>query len=476
MYKTTNEKGLNDRSIGYARGKVLGGCTSINAMIYMRGQRSDYDRWVQAGNPGWGWDEVLPYFKGMEDYVHGANAFHGSGGELPVQERRVSWEILDAWRDAAEEKGIPKIPEFNTGDNFGNAYFQVNQRNGTRWNAMRCFINPIKQRKNLTIISDAHVEKLLFDETDQETPKADGVQIRVLGDMHGVIKAKREVILSAGAIGSPQILELSGVGNPTHIEKAGIKLVKDIPGVGENLQDHLQVRIQYKVSNTITLNDRYKTIFGKIMMGLEYMFFRSGPMTMPPSQLGAFAKSDPSQPSANIEWHVQPLSLDKFGEPLHPYSAVTPSVCNLRPTSRGTVHISDPNPYTHPEISPNYLSTPEDQKVAIDSIKFTRHIMSANALKQFSPEEILPGPHLQTDEEILKAAGELGTTIFHPVGTCKMGNDSSSVVDSELKVHGIRNLRVVDASVMPTITSGNTNAPTMMIAERAAEFIINDNL
>ena len=476
MYKTTNEKGLNDRSIGYARGKVLGGCTSINAMIYMRGQRSDYDRWVQAGNPGWGWDEVLPYFKGMEDYVHGANAFHGSGGELPVQERRVSWEILDAWRDAAEEKGIPKIPEFNTGDNFGNAYFQVNQRNGTRWNAMRCFINTIKQRKNLTIISDAHVEKLLFDETDQETPKADGVQIRVLGDMHGVIKAKREVILSAGAIGSPQILELSGVGNPTYIEKAGIKLVKDIPGVGENLQDHLQVRIQYKVSNTITLNDRYKTIFGKIMMGLEYMFFRSCPMTMPPSQLGAFAKSDPSQPSANIEWHVQPLSLDKFGEPLHPYSAVTPSVCNLRPTSRGTVHISDPNPYTHPEISPNYLSTPEDQKVAIDSIKFTRHIMSANALKQFSPEEILPGPHLQTDEEILKAAGELGTTIFNPVGTCKMGNDSSSVVDSELKVHGIRNLRVVDASVMPTITSGNTNAPTMMIAERAAEFIINDNL
>ncbi|MDA1331337.1 MAG: GMC family oxidoreductase N-terminal domain-containing protein [Proteobacteria bacterium] len=475
MYKTTKEKGLNDRSIGYARGKVLGGCTSINAMIYMRGQRSDYDRWVEAGNPNWGWDNVLPYFKGMEDYVHGANAFHGSGGELPVQERRVSWEILDAWRDAAEEKGIPKITEFNTGDNFGSAYFQVNQRNGTRWNAIRCFINPIKHRKNLTILTDAHVEKLLFNESDQETPKASGVKIRVLGDMYGVIEAKREVILSAGAIGSPQILELSGVGKSTHIEKFGIKLVKDIPGVGENLQDHLQVRIQYKVSNTITLNDRYKTIFGKIMMGLEYMFFKSGPMTMPPSQLGAFAKSDPSQSSANIEWHVQPLSLDKFGEPLHRHSAVTPSVCNLRPTSRGTVHISDSNPYTHPEISPNYLSTPEDQKVVIDSVRFTRHIMSANALKHFSPEELLPGLRIVTDQEILKAAGDLGTTIFHPVGTCKMGNDSSSVVDSELKVHGIRNLRVVDASVMPAITSGNTNAPTMMIAERAAEFIISDN-
>ena len=473
MYKTSHEKGLNDRSIGYARGKVLGGCTSINAMIYMRGQRSDYERWVGAGNPGWSWDEVLPYFKGMEDYVHGANAHHGSGGELPVQERRVSWEILDAWRDAAEEKGIPKIPEFNTGDNFGNAYFQVNQRNGTRWNAMRCVIKPIKNRKNLTTLSDAHAEKLVFDDLEQETPKADGVQVRVLGDMHGVIKAKQEVILSAGAIGSPQILELSGVGNAAHLEKSGIKVVKNIPGVGENLQDHLQVRIQYKLRNTITLNDRYKTLWGKAMMGLEYLFFKSGPMTMPPSQLGAFAKSDPDQSSANIEWHVQPLSLEKFGEPLHDYPAVTPSVCNLRPTSRGTVHIADSSPYTHPDISPNYLSTPEDKKVAVDSVKFTRHIMSAEALKPFKPEEILPGPNIQSDEEILKAAGDLGTTIFHPVGTCKMGNDSLSVVDPELKVHGIRNLRVVDASVMPTITSGNTNAPTMMIAERAAEFIRN---
>ena len=472
LFNSAPQSTQNQRRIFNPRGKTLGGSSSVNAMLYVRGQKEDYDHWASLGNQGWSFDDVLPYFKGMEDYVHGANKHHGSGGELPVQERRVSWEILDAWRDAAEEKGIPKISEFNTGDNFGNAYFQVNQRNGTRWNAMRCFINPIKDRKNLTVLSDAHVEKLLFDEVAQEAPKADGVQVRVLGDMHGVIKAKQEVILSAGAIGSPQILELSGVGDADRLEKAGIKVVKNIPGVGENLQDHLQVRIQYKVENTVTLNDRYKTLFGKAMMGLEYLFFKSGPMTMPPSQLGAFAKSDPSQPSANIEWHVQPLSLDKFGEPLHNYPAVTPSVCNLRPTSRGTVHISDLNPYAHPDISPNYLSTPEDQKVAVDSVKFTRHIMSAEALKQFNPEEILPGKNIQTDEEILQAVGNLGTTIFHPVGTCKMGNDSLSVVNSKLKVHGIRNLRVVDASVMPTITSGNTNAPTMMIAERAAEFIL----
>ena len=475
MYKTTEEKGLNNRSIGYARGKVLGGCTSINAMIYMRGQRSDYERWVESGNPDWDWDTCLPYFKQMEDYVHGANAFHGAGGELPVQERRVSWEILDAWREAAEEKGIPKISEFNTGDNFGNAYFQVNQRNGSRWNAMRCFINPIKKRKNLTVMSDAHVEKLIFEETDQDTPRASGVQVRVLGDMHGVIKATREVILSAGAIGSPQILELSGIGDAARLEKNGINIVKHAVNVGENLQDHLQVRMQYKVKNTVTLNDRYKSLFGRAMMGLEYLFFKSGPMTMPPSQLGAFAKSDPSQTSANIEWHVQPLSLDKFGEPLHDFPAVTPSVCNLNPTSRGSVHISNPNPYIQPDISPNYLSTEEDRKVAIDSVKFTRHIMSADALKPFSPEEMLPGPSIQTNEEILDAASNLGTTIFHPVGTCKMGNDPSCLVNDKLKVFGIRNLRVVDASVMPTITSGNTNAPTMMIAQRAAEFILNDN-
>jgi len=475
LYKTAPEVGLNGRSIGYARGKVMGGCTSINAMIYMRGQRADYEAWSQLVGDDWEWDTVLPYFKKMEDYVHGEDAHHGVGGELPVQNPRVKWEILDAWREAAEERGIPKIKEFNTGDNFGNAYFQVNQRNGVRWNAVRCFLNPIKHRKNLTILQDAHVEKIITEANPDESLKASGVQIRIEGSMLGIVRSHKETILSAGSIGSPQILEMSGIGDPRIFSNFGIETKKELTGVGENLQDHLQIRTQYKVENTITLNDRYRTLFGKILMGLEYLFLRSGPMTMPPSQLGAFAKSDPSQESANIEWHVQPLSLDKFGDPLHKFSAVTPSVCNLRPTSRGSVHIQSPNPYEHPLIKPNYLSSTEDQEVAVNSINFTRHIMKAPALQRFSPVEILPGPHLNTDDELLSAAGNLGTTIFHPVGTCRMGKNEDSVVDSKMRVHGVHNLRVVDASVMPRITSGNTNAPTMMIAERAAEFILKEN-
>ena len=470
MYRLEPEDGLNGRSIGYARGKVMGGCTSINAMIYMRGQRSDYQHWVESGNPGWGWDDVLPYFKTMEDYVHGADEFHGAGGELPVQERRVNWEILDAWRDAAEECGIPKITEFNRGDNFGNAYFQVNQREGVRWNAVRGFLWPAKKRKNLTIIKQTHVERLLIEQKDG-IKRVTGVQVRINGGQTGVFEAKREVLLAAGAIGSPQILQLSGIGPGTTLQKHGIEVHQNLPGVGENLHDHLQVRLQYKVSNTVTLNDRVNSISGKIRMGLEYLLFKTGPLTMPPSQLGAFAKSDSEQSSANIEWHVQPLSLDKFGDPLDPFSAITPSVCNLRPTSRGHVCINSPDPYQHPTIKPNYLSTDEDRKVAMDSIKYTRRIMAAKALARFEPEEFLPGPDVQTNEDLARAAGDLGTTIFHPVGTCKMGSDPMAVVDDRLRVHGLANLRVIDASVMPRITSGNTNAPTMMIAERAAEFI-----
>jgi len=470
MYKIEPDEGLNGRSIGYARGKVMGGCTSINAMIYMRGQRSDYQNWVDAGNPGWGWDDVLPYFKSMEDYVHGADEFHGAGGELPVQERRVNWEILDAWRNAADECGIPKITEFNRGDNLGNAYFQMNQRNGVRWNAVRGFLWPAKQRKNLTIVSRAHVERLRIEEKDG-IKQASGVEVRIDGGQTGVFEASREVLLAAGSIGSPQILQLSGIGQGSSLHQHGIKVNHDLPGVGENLQDHLQVRLQYKVRNTVTLNDRANSIFGKIGMGLEYMLFKSGPLTMPPSQLGAFAKSDPGQSSANIEWHVQPLSLGKFGDPLDPFSAITPSVCNLRPSSRGHVRITSPDPYHHPAIKLNYLSTDEDKQVAIDSIRFTRRIMAAQALAKFAPEEFLPGPNIESEEDLAQAAGDLGTTIFHPVGTCKMGNDAMAVVDDQLRVHGVANLRVIDASVMPNITSGNTNAPTMMIAERGAEFI-----
>ncbi len=474
MYRIEPDDGLNGRTLGYARGKVMGGCTSINAMIYMRGQRSDYQTWVDAGNPGWGWDDVLPYYKSMEDYEHGADELHGAGGELPVQERRVSWEILDAWRDAAEECGIPKIDEFNRGDNFGNAYFQVNQRGGVRWNAVRCFLKPVRHRQNLTIVSRAHVERVRL-ETKDGVKRATGVETRLDDGKQGVFNASREVLLSAGSIGSPQILQLSGIGPGSLLQTRGINMVHELPGVGENLHDHLQIRIQYKVRNTITLNDRVGSLIGKLAMGVEYLVSRTGPLTMPPSQLGAFAKSDPSQPSANIEWHVQPLSLDKFGEPLHPFSAITPSVCNLRPTSRGTVRIKSPDPYRHPEIKLNYLSTDEDKQVAVDSIRFTRRIMAAKALEKFQPDEFLPGPEVETEQQLMQAAGDLGTTIFHPVGTCKMGNDKMAVVDDRLRVHGIANLRVVDASAMPRITSGNTNAPTMMIAERAAEFIREDN-
>jgi choline dehydrogenase len=470
-YNIEADPGLNGRSIGYARGKVLGGCSSINAMIYMRGQKSDFDYWESLGNRGWGWDEVLPVYKKSEDYQHGADEFHGAGGEMRVEERRVNWEILDAWRDAAAECGIPKIEEFNRGDNFGNAYFQMNQKRGTRWSGTKAYLRPVMSRPNLKVITNAHVEKLIIDsETDK--PCATGVQLRT-GDLPSqVMNARQEVILSAGSIGSPQILQLSGVGPGALLAAKGIDVVHDLAGVGENLHDHLQVRSVYKVNNTVTLNQRANSLIGKAMMGLEYLIFKTGPLTMPPSQLGAFAKSDPEQASANIEWHVQPLSLDKFGDPLHRFNAITPSVCNLRPSSRGHIRIKTSRPEDYPAITLNYLSTEEDRKVAIEGLKFTRRIMAADALSRFQPEEIKPGPELISDEDLQKAAGDLGTTIFHPIGTCKMGNDDLAVVNDRLQVHGIDNLRVIDASIMPRITSGNTNAPTVMIAEKGAEFIL----
>jgi len=471
-YKIEPDPGLNGRSIGYARGKVLGGCSSINAMIYMRGQKSDYDHWVELGNRGWSWDEVLPYFKRTEDYQHGADDAHGVGGELRVEERRVSWEILDAWRDAAEECGIPKIREFNRGDNFGNAYFQVNQRRGVRWSGTKAFLRPVQHRGNLSVLTHAHVNRVQI-EAREGRKRAVAVELRLRDGTHSV-RARREVVLAAGAIGSPQILQLSGVGAGALLHARGIDLLHELPGVGENLHDHLQVRIVYKVHGVSTLNQRVNSLLGKVGMGLEYLFFKSGPMTMPPSQLGAFARSDPSQLSANIEWHVQPLSLDKFGDPLHPFPAITPSVCNLRPTSRGHVRIKSKDPAAYPAITMNYLSTEEDRRVAVDSVRMTRRIMAAKALARYRPEEWKPGAELQTEEELMKAAGDLATTIFHPVGTCKMGpdGDTTAVVDGQLRVRGIDALRVIDASIMPRITSGNTNAPTVMIAERGAEMML----
>ncbi len=467
------DPGLNGRSIGYARGKVLGGCSSINAMIYMRGQQSDYDHWAQLGNRGWSWEEVLPVFKASEDYQHGADEFHGSGGELRVEERRVNWEILDAWQAAAAECGIPTIEEFNRGDNSGCAYFQMNQKRGVRWSGTKAFLRPVLDRPNLEVRTEALVQRLHLADGDQGL-EATGVRVRFGRNRPEDLTASGEVILAAGSIASPQLLQLSGLGPGKLLAEHDIPVRRDLQGVGENLHDHLQIRTIYEVSNTKTLNRRANSLFGRAAMGIEYLLFKTGPLTMPPSQLGAFARSNEFEASANIEWHVQPLSLDRFGAPLHDFEAITPSVCNLRPTSRGHLRIRSADPDAAPAITMNYLSTDYDRQVAVDGLKFTRRIMAAEALKAYAPKEFKPGIEIQTDEQLMKAAGDLGTTIFHPVGTCRMGADSEAVVDDRLRVHGVNKLRVVDASIMPRITSGNTNAPTVMIAEQGARFIQED--
>ena len=475
-YKTENDPGLNGRSLNYARGKVLGGSSSINAMIYMRGQKNDYDHWESLGNKGWGWNDVLPIFKKSEDYQHGADHFHGSGGELRVEERRVNWEILDAWRDAAEECGINKITEFNRGDNTGCAYFQMNQKRGRRWSATKAYLQPIRSRKNLTILTKTLVHRVNL-ERKNSSLLAQSVTTSSFDNAAKTTKiyAKKEVILAAGAIGSPQILQLSGIGNPKNLAEVGIELKVDLPGVGENLHDHLQLRSIYSVENTETLNHKFNSLVGKLSMGLEYLFFKTGPLTMPPSQLGAFAKSHNSRSNSNLEWHVQPLSLDKFGSPLHKFDGITPAVCNLQPTSRGSVKITSPFPTDYPKITLNYLSSNEDECIAVSSLEFTRKIMKAKSLQRFNPKEILPGPKITSESALLDAAREIGTTIFHPVGTCKMGQDNMAVVNDRLQVHHVKKLRVVDASIMPRITSGNTNAPTVMIAEKGSEFILQDS-
>jgi choline dehydrogenase len=468
-YKTAPDEHLAGRSIHYARGRVLGGCSSINAMIYMRGQKEDWDHWASLGNRGWSWDEVVPVFRRLEDYAGDPADGYGSGGELRVEDPRVRWEILDAWRRAAAECGIAPIKVFNRGDNSGCAYFQMNQKRGRRWSATNAFLRPISARTNLTILTDALTTKI-----EIKDGSARGIHLR--HPQHGAcfVEAKRETILAAGSIGSPQILQLSGIGPGSRLQALGIQTLHDLPGVGENLHDHLQIRMQYRVSHVRTLNERANSLLGKAAMGLEYLLFRSGPLTMPPSQLGAFAKSDPAQPTPDMEWHVQPLSLDKFGDPLHGFPAITPSVCNLRPSSRGWVRITSPDPAAYPEIKLNYLSTEEDRRVAVLGMRFTRRIMAARALAKYEPGEFRPGIAVERDADLERAAGELGTTIFHPVGTCKMGNDPRAVVDDRLRVHGVAQLRVIDASVMPRITSGNTNAPTYVIAEKGAAYVLGD--
>ena len=470
-YKTEPDEGLNGRSIIYARGKVLGGCSSINAMIYMRGQARDYDLWAElTGDPSWNWASVLPVFRKSEDFYRGADAEHGAGGEWRVEPQRLRWDILDAYREAMVQAGIPKIDDFNRGDNEGCSYFLVNQTRGVRLNTSRAFLKPVLDRPNLTVLTDAHVKRLRF-----EGRRCTGVEY-MRGGNEAFAGARIDTILAAGSIGSPQILQLSGVGPAALLQQHGIPVQHELPGVGENLQDHLQLRMAFKVQNVITLNQRVGSLFGKAAMALEYALFRSGPLTMAPSQLGGFTRSSPDQPSANVEIHTQPLSLDKFGDPLHPFNAFTSSICNLRPTSRGYVRIKSPDPRAAPAINPRYLSADEDRKVAVDALRLTRRIAAQPALARFQPEEFLPGPAFQTDEEMVRAAGDIGTTIFHPVSTCKMGraDDPTAVVDSRLRVHGLGQLRIVDASIMPTITSGNTNSPALMIAEKGAQMIRED--
>jgi choline dehydrogenase-like flavoprotein len=471
MFKTEPEAGLNGRSLNYPRGKVIGGSSSINAMIYMRGQAADYDHWRQLGLAGWGSDDVLPFFRRHEDHFLGASDAHAVGGELRIEPPRVRWDILDAFCAAAEQAGIKRIPDFNTGDNEGSCVFHVNQKRGRRWSAASAFLKPARKRANLRLEMNCLVEKIEFDGT-----RATGVCWRQNGASRSA-RARGEVILAAGSIGSVQILKLSGVGATDELNRLGVAVVLDKPGVGENLQDHLQLRLIYKVSGAKTLNEAYRSLVGRGRMMLDYALFRRGPLTMAPSQLGLFTRSDATRERANVQFHVQPLSLDKFGDPLHEFPALTSSVCNLQPTSRGFVRLRSADAADKPVIKPNYLSTDEDRRVAADSIRLTRKIAAQPALATYKPVEYLPGPSVGDDDvALIKAAGDIGTTIFHPVGTAKMGraSDPMAVVDERLRVIGLERLRVVDASVMPTITSGNTNAPTMMIAEKGAAMIRED--
>jgi len=467
-YKTEAEPGLNGRALNYPRGRVLGGSSSINGMIYMRGQARDYDHWRQLGNAGWSWEEVLPYFKRSEDHYKGADEHHGAGGEWRVEEQRLSWEILDAFRKAAAECGIPPTEDFNRGDNEGCGYFQVNQKRGVRWSTAKAFLRPVLNRPNLTVLTQAQAQRLVLD-----GKRVTGVDF-LQGDAPKRIRARGEVILAAGSVGSVQLLELSGIGNPAVLGAHGIDVVHALPGVGENLQDHLQMRMIFKIEGCVTLNQRAATWLGKAGMGLEYLLFRRGPLSMAPSQLGAFTRSDPARETPNLQYHVQPLSLDKFGDPLHAFPAITASVCNLRPESRGSIHIRSADFRDAPLIKPGYLSAPGDRQVAAQAIRLTRRICAAPALARFKPEEYKPGAAIDGDEALAQAAGDIGTTIFHPVGTCKMGGDPQAVVDARLRVHGLQGLRIADASVMPTITSGNTNSPTIMIGEKAAAMVLED--
>ena len=468
-FKTEPDETMENVSIPYPRGKTLGGSSSINGLLYIRGQERDYDIWRQLGNKGWSWREVLPYFIKAEDQERGQSEYHGQGGPLSVSDQRIKLDILEVFQNAASEVGIPKVDDFNKGDNFGCGYFQVTERNGLRCSAAVGYLNPVKNNKNLKIETKCHVQKINF-----ENNKAVSV-IYFKDNKQITVKANKEILLSAGSIGSPQILQTSGIGDVGKLKNLGIEVTKDLKGVGKNLQDHLMFRPVFKVKNIKTLNKKINSIFGKLLIGLEYVFLRRGPMTMGASQLCGFAKSDETRETPNLQFHIQPISTDKLGGAnLHDFDAFTPTVANIRPTSRGEINIISSDSRDNPKIKMNYLSTDEDRKVAADGIKLIRKIvMETKEFKKYEPEEYRPGAHIQEGEEIVKACSHYAQTIFHPVGTCKMGDDNEAVVSDQLKVHGIQNLRVIDASIMPNITSGNTNAPTIMIAEKGADMILN---
>tara|TARA_Y100000590_G_scaffold39393_1_gene42155 strand:- start:822 stop:2426 length:1605 start_codon:yes stop_codon:yes gene_type:complete len=469
-FKTEPDEAMNNRSINYPRGKTLGGSSSINGLLYIRGQEQDYDTWRQLGNIGWSWKDVLPYFLKSENQERGPSEFHGVDGPISVEDQRIQLDILDVFMSAAEEIGIPKTDDFNKGNNYGCGYFQVTEKNGLRCSASVGYLNPIKGRKNLKIITNAHVKNINFN-----NKKAIGISYWKNNKLFEV-KTKKEIILSAGSIGSPHILQVSGVGDATKIKNFGIKVIHNAPSVGKNLQDHIMMRPVYKVKNIKTLNRKINSFFGKLFIGMEYIFFRKGPMTMGASQLCGFAKSDPSRATPNLQFHIQPISTDKLGgSNLHDFDAFTPTVANIRPTSRGEVYINSADTRDEPKIKMNYLSTPEDRKVTADGLKLIRKIvLETKTFAKFEPQEFRPGINIQNDEDLVKAASDYAQTIFHPVGTCKMGKDENSVVSDRLIAHGLENLRIVDASIMPNITSGNTNAPTMMIAEKASDMIIED--
>jgi choline dehydrogenase-like flavoprotein len=467
MFRTAQEPGLNGRSLIYPRGKVLGGCSSINGMLYLRGQAADYDGWRQMGLTGWGWDDVLPYFRKSEDYVEGASDMHGAGGEWRVDNQRLHWDVLDHWAEAAQEWGLPLVTDFNTGDNEGVGYFRVNQRGGWRMNTAKAFLRTTTGQ-NLKVETQAHTRRVLI-----ESGRAVGVEYDKGGQRHQA-RARREVILSAGAIGSPQLLQLSGIGPAALLQNHGIEVIRDAPEIGANLQDHLQLRCAWRLSNGKTLNTLANSLWGKAKIGLEYAWRRSGPMSMAPSQLGAFTKSRPDLATPDLEYHVQPLSLEAFGQPLHDFPAITASVCNLRPESRGTVQITSADPHVGPRIAPNYLSTEGDRQIAVTAIRQARQIMNQGAMQRYTPQELKPGIDTDDTAELMRIAGDIGTTIFHPTCTVRMGPEDNAPVDGAMRLRGVDRLRVVDASVMPAITSGNTNAPTIMIAEKASDLILAD--